>query len=209
MDVRASYDSAARAYTDHLAGELAHKPLDRHLLNRFAEATRGAGLVADLGCGPGHIARYLHDQGVGVIGIDLSPEMIDCARQLNPTLTFRVGDMRQLDFATAQLAGAIAFYSIVHFDLTELSVVMREMRRVLVEGGLLLVAFHVGTDIVHVDDLFGAQVSLDFRFHQPDAVAKVMSSAQFAIVESCEREPYEGVEYPSRRCYLLARATRV
>ena len=52
MDTRASYDSAAKAYAEHLADELAHKPLDRHLLNRFAEETRGRGLVADFGCGP-------------------------------------------------------------------------------------------------------------------------------------------------------------
>jgi hypothetical protein len=26
------------------------------------------------------------------------------------------------------------------------------------------------------------------------------------VIEHAEREPYEGVEYPSRRCYLLARA---
>lgn len=42
-DVRESYDSAARAYAEHLATELEHKPLDRHLLNRFAEAVRGQG----------------------------------------------------------------------------------------------------------------------------------------------------------------------
>ena len=76
MQIRESYDSAAEAYAEQLAGELEKKPLDRHLLNRFAEETRGRGLVADLGCGPGHVARYLHDQGVEVIGIDLSSEMI-------------------------------------------------------------------------------------------------------------------------------------
>ena len=64
MDVRQSYDSAARAYAEHLASELDRKPLDRHLLNRFAEATSGAGLVADLGCGPGHVAGYLSRQSV-------------------------------------------------------------------------------------------------------------------------------------------------
>jgi hypothetical protein len=46
MDVRDSYDSAAEAYAQHLASELTGKPLDRHLLNRFAEDLRGRGLVA-------------------------------------------------------------------------------------------------------------------------------------------------------------------
>jgi SAM-dependent methyltransferase len=206
MDVSASYDSAARAYAEHLAGELAHKPLDRHLLSRFAEEARGRGLVADFGCGPGHVARYLREQGVTTVGIDLSPAMVEVAASLNPGLEFRVDDMTHPGLADASLAGIVSFYSIVHFDLVELSTVFQQMRRVLVPGGLALVAFHIGDQVVHVDDLFGAPVSLDFRFHVPGKVVEALRVARLTVIEHVEREPYEGVEYPSRRCYLLARA---
>ncbi len=205
-DVRESYDSAATAYAAHLASELTQKPLDRHLLNRFAEATRERGLVADLGCGPGHVAKYLHDQGVTVVGIDISPEMIGCAARLNPDLEFRVGDMRDLDLPGGSLAGVVAFYSIVHFAPIELGPIMREIRRVLMPGGPALVSFHVGDQVVHVEDLFGAPVSLDFRFHVPRDVVEALESAGLVVTEHVERQPYEGAEYPSRRCYLLGRA---
>jgi len=206
MDVRESYDSAAEAYAEHLAAELDQKPLDRHLLNRFAEATAGRGLVADLGCGPGHVARYLQGQGVQVAGIDLSPEMVRVAASLNPGLDFRTGDMTHLDLPDASLAGAVAFYSIVHFDSSELGEILHQVRRVLEPGGLFLVAFHAGSEVVHVDDLFGAAVSLDFRFHVPSEVIAALQSAHLKVIEHTEREPYEGAEYPSRRCYLLATA---
>jgi SAM-dependent methyltransferase len=206
MNIRESYDSAAEAYAEHLASELTHKPLDRHLLNRFAEDTRGRGMVADIGCGPGHVARYLHDQGVTIFGIDLSPAMVRCAARLNPGLDFRVGDLRNLELHAASLAGIVAFYSIVHFEPGELPAIMREMRRVLAAGGLALVSFHVGNEIVHVDELFGAPVDLDFRFHASADVVAILRGAAFAVIEHVEREPYEGAEYPSRRCYLLAKA---
>ena len=206
MNIRDSYDSAAEAYAQHLTSELDHKPLDRHLLNRFAEETRGRGLVADIGCGPGHIASYLHEHGVSVVGLDLSPAMINCAARLNPGLEFRVGDMQDLSLPSATLAGLVAFYAIVHFDATELGLVMREFHRVLRPGGLALVSFHVGDQVVHVDDLFGAPVNLDFRFHAPADVISSMLTERLAVIEHVEREPYEGVEYPSRRCYLLAKA---
>jgi SAM-dependent methyltransferase len=206
MDVRESYDSAAEAYAEHLATELAGKPLDRHLLNRFAEETRGRGLVADVGCGPGHVARYLHEQGVTVVCIDLSPEMVAVAKRLNPGLSFQVGDMRQLDLPDAALAGVVAFYSIVHFEPAELTAILLEMRRILASGGLALISFHIGDQVVHVEDLFGARVSLDFRFHVPRDVIEALRSANLEVIEHIEREPYEGAEYPSRRCYLLARA---
>ena len=207
MDVRQSYDSAARAYAEHLASELDRKPLDRHLLNRFAEAVRGVGLVADLGCGPGHVARYLDAQGVRMVGIDLSPEMIRVASEFQPGIEFRAGDMRALDLPDGSLAGVIAFYAIVHFQPDELGPVFREMRRVLSPGGLALLSFHVGEEVVHLDDLFGAPVSLDFRFHVPDRVIEALESAGFTVMERIDRQPYEGAQYPSRRCYLVARAT--
>jgi SAM-dependent methyltransferase len=206
VDVRESYDSAASAYAEHLATELERKPLDRHLLNRFAEDTCGSGLVADLGCGPGHVARYLTERGVRMLGIDLSPGMISVAAALNPGIGFRVGDMKELDLPDESLAGVVAFYSIVHFESAELGPVFQEMRRVLAPGGLALLSFHVGEQVVHVDDLFGAPVSLDFRFHLPGQVIELLQSAHFTVIEQIEREPYEGAEYPSRRCYLLARA---
>jgi SAM-dependent methyltransferase len=206
MDISASYDSAAKAYAEHLADELARKPLDRHLLNRFAEETRGRGLVADLGCGPGHVARYLHEKGVTIVGIDISPAMVEVAAGLNHGLELRVDDMTRLSLANASLAGIVSFYSIVHFNSDELGTVFREMRRVLMPGGMALVAFHVGDQVVHLDDLFGAPVSLDFRFHDPGEVVEALRAAHLPVIEHVEREPYEGVEYPSSRCYLLARA---
>jgi SAM-dependent methyltransferase len=205
MDVRDSYDSAADAYAEHLATELVHKPLDRHLLNRFAEDTRDRGLVADLGCGPGHVSRYLQEQGVAMVGIDLSPGMVRVAADLHPGVEFRVGDMTGLDLPDASFAGVVAFYSIVHFGPDELGTVFQEIRRVLAPGGLALIAFHMGDQVVHVDDLFGSPVSLDFRFHVPSVVIETLRCAQLPVIEHVEREPYEGVEYPSRRCYLLAR----
>jgi SAM-dependent methyltransferase len=210
MDVAGSYDRAARAYAEHLCDELDRKPLDRALLNRFAEEVAGRGLVADLGCGPGHVAAYLAARGVRTLGIDLSGAMISEARARWPVLDFRVGDMRRLEVADGVLAGAVAFYSIVHLDGRELPAVFAELRRALAPGGLALLAFHVSNaaadSVVHVEDLFGAAVSLDFRFHDPGAVESALRDAGLATIERVVREPYPDAEYPSRRCYLLARA---
>jgi ubiquinone/menaquinone biosynthesis C-methylase UbiE len=132
--------------------------------------------------------------------------MIRVAGERQPGIDFRVGDMRALDLPDASLAGLIAFYAIVHFEPTELEPVFREMRRVLRPGAPALLAFHVGDEVVHRDELFGAPVSLDFRFHRPEAVADALRAAGLAPTERTDREPYEGAEHPSRRCYLLARA---
>jgi ubiquinone/menaquinone biosynthesis C-methylase UbiE len=212
MTIADDYDAAAAGYVEHLAHELDHKPLDRHVLNRFAEAMPRGGLVADLGCGPGHVARYLAERtAASVVGIDISPKMIEIARQryAGDNLDYAVGDMRRLAaFADASLAGAIAFYSIVHFTVGQLPIVVAELRRVLAPRGLALLAFHIsnaaGDTRVRVDELFGARVALDFYYHPAEIVSAALAEARLPVIETCIREPYPGVEYPSRRAYLLA-----
>jgi trans-aconitate methyltransferase len=63
-EVEDSYDRVAKEYATRIFRELNHKPLDRELLDRFALRVHGIGPVCDLGCGPGHVARYLHERGV-------------------------------------------------------------------------------------------------------------------------------------------------
>jgi SAM-dependent methyltransferase len=201
---RESYDAIAAAYAEHLFSELAGKPLDRHLLNRFAEGVKDRGLTVDLGCGPGHVARYLREQGAQVLGIDLSPEMVREAARRIPEVEFRVGDMRALDLPDSSLAGVVAFYSLIHLEDSEIPPALSEIRRVLGPGGLALFAFHIGEETLHRDELWGHPISLDFRFFQPAWISAQLGEAGFRILEATEREPYPEVEYPSRRCYLLA-----
>jgi 2-polyprenyl-3-methyl-5-hydroxy-6-metoxy-1,4-benzoquinol methylase len=76
-DCQASYDRVADEYMRRIFDELQHKPFDRELLDQFSSRVRESGPVCDLGCGPGHVTKYLHEHGVDVSGMDLSPAMVD------------------------------------------------------------------------------------------------------------------------------------
>jgi SAM-dependent methyltransferase len=204
-ELATSYDRVAGEYARRLFGELQGKPLDRQLLDRFAGRVAGLGPVCDLGCGPGQIARYLHDRGVHAFGLDLSSGMVDEARRLNPDIAFRQGNMRALDVLDDAWAGIVAFYSIIHIPRQEVAGVLREWKRVLRPGGWLFLAFHVGDEVVHREELWGEDVSIDFIFFRPEEIIGSLTSAGFDIEEVVERDPYPDVEHPSRRAYLLAR----
>ena len=204
--IRDSYNRLANEYATHLFGELQHKPLDRQLLNRFASEVQGRGEVCDMGCGPGQVARYLHQAGVDVFGLDLSPEMLEQARTLNPDIRFREGNMLALELEDQVLAGITAFYAIVNLPEESLPLVFREMRRVLQSGGLLLLAFHTGDEVVRVEEMWKQPVTLQFFFFQPSAVRRHLESAGFEIEDLIEREPYAPeVEHQSQRAYIFAR----
>jgi SAM-dependent methyltransferase len=203
--VQSTYDALAAEYAAHLADELTGKPFDRELLERFATRMRGAGPVCELGCGPGHVARYLHDRGVDVSGIDLSGGMIEQARRLHPGMIFREGDMLALDLPDASLAAVVSFYAIVHLRPEALTPAFREMKRVLRPGGAAVIAFHIGDEVVRPGELWGIPVSLEWIFLKTADVVRSLGEAGLAVEEIVERDPYEGAEHPSRRAYVTAR----
>jgi SAM-dependent methyltransferase len=204
--IRESYDRLAEEYARRLFTELEHKPFDRAMLDRFADEVRGRGEVCDMGCGPGHIARYLKDAKVDVFGLDLSARMIEEARRLNPDISFSEGDMRALPLADGTLAGIAAFYAIVNFPETVLPRVFGEMARVLRSGGILLLAFHIGDQVLHEEELWGHAISMDFFLFRPSAIRDHLKKAGLRVEQILERLPYPPeVEYQSRRAYVLAR----
>jgi SAM-dependent methyltransferase len=204
-DCQASYDRVADEYVRRIFDELQHKPVDRQLLDRFAERVRDIGLACDMGCGPGHVARYLHEQGLPVCGVDLSPAMVERARRLTPGVEFHQGDMLALDMPDEKWAGIAAFYSIIHISRRDMTRALGELRRTLRWGGVLLLAFHIGDETIHLEEWWGHQVSVDFHFFRPEEMSGYLQSAGLEVEEIIERDPYPDVEHPSRRAYIFAR----
>ena len=203
-DIRRSYDTLAEEYAKRIYHELAGKPFDRELLDNFAVRVRGQGQVCDFGCGPGHVGRYLFEHGADVSGLDLSPRMIGIARSLNPRMTFRTGNMLALDLSDWSLRAITAFYAIVNLPPDSIERAFREMYRVLQPGGLLLLDFHVGNEILHEEELWDLKISMDFYMLNTKKMTDLLEKTGFHIEQATEREPYPEVEYPSRRAYILA-----
>ena len=203
-DIAHTYDVAAEHYAATFAGELAGKPFDRDLLDRYAAALAGRGAVWDVGCGAaGHLTRYLANRGVAVSGADISPASVAVAQRCQPGLTFRVADMCDLPADDGSLAGIVAFYSMIHLPRPRIPVALAEFRRVLTPGGALLAAMHGGTGEIGSDAAFGFPVQVRATLVSPDEIAGMAEAAGFAIRERHERAPYPG-EYPSPRLYLWA-----
>ncbi|MFC1484499.1 class I SAM-dependent DNA methyltransferase [Candidatus Neomarinimicrobiota bacterium] len=204
LDLQCSYDLVTDEYVQRFYHELDHKPFDRDLLDHFAGLV-GKGPVCDLGCGPGHVARYLHDRQVDAFGLDLSPAMVTAAKRLNSDLTYVQGDMASLDAKDEAWAGIVAFYCLIHIHHDSMVAVLNELKRVLQSDGLLMLSFHIGDENLHLDELWDITVNMDFFFFTLDEMQRFLQTAGFEIEYARDRPPYEDVEYPSQRGYILAR----
>src|SRR3954468_1077110 len=195
-ETRSSYDTDAAGYAEKVRGLLGKSPYLRASLALFAELVHGAGggPVADVGCGPGYVTAHLHDAGLDVFGIDLSPEMIAIARRDYPSLRFEVGTMTDLELADDSVAGIIAFWSVIHVPDDTMPGVFEQFRRVLRSRGPLLVGFHVGEETRHTSEGYtGRPISVDSHHRRPSKVADWLREAGFTIEAELIIRPDENV----------------
>jgi ubiquinone/menaquinone biosynthesis C-methylase UbiE len=102
------------------------------------------GRVLDLGTGTGFVAKALAERypEAEVVGIDLSPEMIDQARRQLPSglagrVRFEVGDAAALDCPDADFDLVVLSNMIPFFD---------ELARITAAGGTLVLSFSRGDE---------------------------------------------------------------
>jgi len=125
------------------------------------------GLILDVGTGPGYlpIAIARRSSGIRVVGIDLSRPLIRMARKnaaregLSDRLTFEVGNAARLRFADESFDMVIST-GVVH-SLRNPVAVLREMRRVLKEGGEAII--YDPARVGSMADRRGWWTSLKFR----------------------------------------------
>jgi SAM-dependent methyltransferase len=71
---------------------------------RLRDAGLHEGLVVDLGSGSGIFARLMSDAGYDVVGIDISPAMVEIARSHAPAATFTVGSLHDFELPEGAVA---------------------------------------------------------------------------------------------------------
>jgi SAM-dependent methyltransferase len=113
--------------------------VDRILETLGADVEAGDRVI-DIGCGIGRLTRALAGRGAEVVAIDVSPEMIERARDLNRDLDgveWIAGDGRTLEpIAGASADAILSFVVFQHVPDPEITLgYVREMGRVLKPGG--------------------------------------------------------------------------
>ncbi|WP_079599396.1 MULTISPECIES: class I SAM-dependent methyltransferase [Mycobacteroides] len=201
------YDRTAAAYAERFHHHLDDKPLDLAMLNAFAAlvAATPNHRIIDVGCGTGATTAILSRQGVQAFGIDLSPNMISQAQRLNPDLSFCTGSMLDLEVPDADVGGVCAWYSTIHIPDEHLDNVFDEFHRVLIPGGLLLLAFQVGDEPRVLREAFGQEVKLTFFRRQPGDVSKRLDRAGLHRHAELVRAPDSDGFESTPHAYVIAR----
>ena len=92
--------------------------------------------AVDLGCGTGAFTGRFLNANLKLYGVDLSENCVDYARKKYPQVLFSVGDIEHLDFSD-EFFDVVFLTSVLH-HFPDMRDALRECRRILKKGGVLL-----------------------------------------------------------------------
>jgi SAM-dependent methyltransferase len=179
--------------------------------------------VLDVGCGPGWLSEFLTRCGYWVTGVDISPDMVEIARErvaaidgpvgedVEPLAEFHALPVREMPW-TSRFDAAVLYDTMHHFD-NELET-LKVVRRTLVPGGQLYI--HEGVkpppgseaerNLVAEMERYG---TLESPF-DPEYLVDVVEEAGFAEVRRLvEVDELLELEPPDRRPGLMGLFSRL
>lgn len=196
------YDALAELYAETFPNPYL-TPLERHAVHAFADAVREqstAGVVVDVGCGPGHVTADLVSLGLSAVGVDPSSAMLAIARDSYPNLTFLDDDATLCDAAAdLPIAAILARFSLIHSPPSEVADVLALWAERTTPGTPLLVAVQ-STDDPGLAE-FDHVVARAWRWH-PDSLSEMLRNNGFDEVWRTVSRPDADHRFPE--VHLLA-----
>jgi SAM-dependent methyltransferase len=178
---------AVEQFTAH-ADSFASSPIinDAAALDALADLAQVSGTdrVLDVACGPGIVSCDLAARGATVVGMDITPAMLDLAARraarlgVSDRTTFVPGSMDRLPFADGEFSVVVSRYALHHAVTPERA--LAEMTRVLGPNGRMVIV-----DFVASDDPETAQAYDEAeKLRDPSHVRNLSAAEQRELFES-------------------------
>jgi ubiquinone/menaquinone biosynthesis C-methylase UbiE len=186
------YDQIASGYDQRQASRERQAGRNRwpaDLAGAFLARLPLAAQVGDLGCGPARDGRWLAEAGHRVVGLDRSAGMLTIARQSLPRRVAQA-DLRYLPLADSSLNGAWCCAALLHVPHAEAAAVLAEIRRVLLDGGVLALTTAAGDGTRLEPVPFAPDQQRWFFYWQPDQLRNRVLAAGFRVLAMTQQSTH-------------------
>jgi ubiquinone/menaquinone biosynthesis C-methylase UbiE len=193
--------------------ERGHRPVGEQAIEKMK--VRPDAVVLDVGCGSGWASRLLAETASDgrVVGIDISDEMIQVAREAStgcPNVEFRVASAEKLPFGNGEFTDAFSMESLYYY--ADMDVALKEIHRVLNAGGLFVTV----VDLYEENEpshQWIEQLRVPVHLLSTSQYIKLFSNAGFVEIEAQRildptplPEQYTGTSFRSHEDFLQYRA---
>lgn len=193
------YDKIAEPYAKEFS-----KPSE--YIDEFLALLPKNAKILDVGCGVGVDAGYMASEGLEVIGIDLSKEMLKLARQKFPQIDFRQQDIRKLDFPPNSFDGILASCSLIHIPKKDVPALLKRFYQILNKDGVIYIALQGGkSEEIFVNEPFKPDEKLFLNIISFDEIRNLLVKNGFSIVKKYERESKSKEELNFTKLFVIAK----
>lgn len=161
------------------------RPSERELawLAALVEGLPAGAPVLDLGCGTGRpLAAWLLQRGYAVTGVDQAAALLARARQRFPDgvwIEAEFGSWLAAEREEARFAAVLCWDALFHVERARHGAIFADARRLLREGGRLLLTSGGSPGPAFTDTMFGERFFYDA--HDPSATVALLRSTGFGI----------------------------
>lgn len=192
------YDKIARKYADKFK-----EPTDH--IDDFLNLVKKNGRILDVGCGVGVDANHMASKGFGLIGIDMSKEMINIAKQNFPDIDFRVMDMRKLPFEPNSFDGIFVAYSLIHVPKKETPQILEKLNTILRPHGIIYIAIQEGdSKEIFITEPLKPDEKMFINVFSSDEIKELVKKAGFSIVREYRRRAKSKEELDFIKLFVIA-----
>lgn len=149
------------------------------------------GRVLDIGSGHGRDARLLSAAGYQVSGVDISPALLELAKDGCPQAEFKVGSIYQLPFDDESFDAVWLAAVLLHLPKERAPQGVAEVKRVLRPGGAFFIAVKEGEGEKLLADEFGERF---FAYYQDDELQRLLSASGLTV-EQVQKRSYANTNW--------------
>ena len=151
--------------------------------------------VLELACGPGNITKYILGKrpDLKILGTDLAPNMIELAKQNNPTTQFQLMDCREIGKLTKNYDAIMCGFCLPYLSKEEAVQLIKDAYKILNTNGVIYIstmeddysksAFKKGSG---GDEIF-------MSYHESEYLCKAFAEVNFKIL-NLQRKKYQDAE---------------
>ncbi len=146
--------------------------------------------ILEIGCGPGNITKYLLSErpDFDIFGIDIAPNMIELAKNNNPTANFAIMDSRQIDEIKTKYDAIVCGLCLPYLSQTDSRKLITDCYNLLNENGLIYISFVEGDPIKSDFQIGSSGDRIYFYFHNLDDLKTQLIENRFGELKTFKVE---------------------
>jgi SAM-dependent methyltransferase len=183
-----TYNRYAEVYDSEVVDFWQNFP--RQTLRKFESALPGS-KVLNLGSGTGQDALLLKELGLDVTCLDASSSMVQITKHLGfPSI---LSDFRSLDLNGHFFDGVWAYTSLIHISSDEALKVVRRLRDVLPNDGIVLFGAIEGEGAKDIERKSMPGAKRFFKYYSPKELDALMRQAGYELIFSEDYQPHNSI----------------